>query len=190
MELEDLKQSWKQMDERLSTLDIENKELTRQVMNQKISTVRDKLKRKFMLGLAIVLMLPSMIHLNERVIGNSFSNFTWIALSILFITMAIRQIVWLRDLRGIDCLTQTVQEACVAEVRLRKHIKVGVGIGLLLVTPFFISFFLDLQQWGNVYVLTGASCGAVVGGVFGFFKLRKLMKDVDRLNHTLNEIKE
>lgn len=190
MELEELKQNWKQMDEHLSALKMENKELTRQVMNQKITTVCDKLKRKFMLGLVIVLMIPNLIHLNERVIGNSFNDSTWIALAVLCMAMVIRQIIWLRDLRGIDCLKQTVKEACVAEVKLRKHIKAGVGTCLLLVIPFFIFFFLDLQQWGNEPVMIGAACGLVLGLALGFYKLRKLFKDIDRLNRTLNEIKE
>ena len=86
MELEELKQNWNIMEERLGRLEMEQRQQLNSKVVSKVKQVQDRVLRRFTV---LVLCLPLMSWLLVRNQVYDFSMSTWILLLFLFVAVII-----------------------------------------------------------------------------------------------------
>ena len=141
MELEELKQNWNIMEERLGRLEMEQRQQLNSKVVSKVKQVQDRVLRRFTV---LVLCLPLMSWLLVRNQVYDFSMSTWILLFLFVAVIIARQFTWMLLLRKIDCLKMTVREVCLAESRFRMSFKVGIAVSVLCAVPLLASMIWDM----------------------------------------------
>ena len=111
MELEELKQNWNIMEERLGRLEMEQRQQLNNKVVSKVKQVQDRVLRRFTV---LILCLPLMAWLLVRNQVYDFSVLTWVLLFLFVVVILARQLTWMLLLRKIDCLKMTVREVCLA----------------------------------------------------------------------------
>ena len=183
MELEELKQNWNIMEERLGRLEMEQRQQLNNKVVSKVKQVQDRVLRRFTV---LILCLPLMAWLLVRNQVYDFSVLTWVLLFLFVVVILARQLTWMLLLRKIDCLKMTVREVCLAESRFRMSFKVGIAVSVLCAVPLLVSMIWDMSQMGDRYILIGAWTGLVVGGLIGirlFLKAWSGIKRTERGNN-------
>ena len=158
MELEELKQNWNIMEERLGRLEMEQRQQQNSKVVSKVKQVQDRVLRRFTV---LVLCLPLMSWFLVRNQVYDFSVLTWILLFLFVVVILARQLTWMLLLRKIDCLKMTVREVCLAESRFRMSFKVGdryilIGAWTGLVIGLLIGIRLFLKAWSGIKELKEA----------------------------------
>ena len=101
MELEELKQNWNIMEERLGRLEMEQRQQLNNKVVSKVKQVQDRVLRRFTV---LILCLPLMAWLLVRNQVYDFSVLTWVLLFLFVVVILARQLTWMLLLRKIDCL--------------------------------------------------------------------------------------
>ena len=151
MELEELKQNWNIMEERLGRLEMEQRQQLNNKVVSKVKQVQDRVLRRFTI---VVLCLP---FFSWHIVHNQMCDFSMLTWTLLFLFVAVilaRQLTWMLLLRKIDCLKMTVREVCLAESRFRMSFKVDhyllIGVWTGLVVGMLIGIRLFLKAWSGI----------------------------------------
>ena len=153
MELEELKQNWNIMEERLGRLEMDQRQQLNNKVVSKVKQVQDRVLRRFTI---VVICLPFFCW---YIVHNQICDFslsTWVLLFLFVAVIIARQFTWMLLLRKIDCLKMTVREVCLAESRFRMSFKVGIAVSVLCAVPLLASMIWDMSQMGDRYILIGA----------------------------------
>ena len=190
MELEELKQNWNIMEERLGRLEMEQRQQQNSKVVSKVKQVQDRVLRRFTV---LVLCLPLMSWFLVRNQVYDFSVLTWILLTwiLLFLFVVVilaRQLTWMLLLRKIDCLKMTVREVCLAESRFRMSFKVGIAVSVLCGVPLLASMIWDMSQMGDRYILIGAWTGLVIGLLIGIRLFLKAWSGIKELKEAITDL--
>ena len=168
MELEELKQNWNIMEERLGRLEMDQRQQLNSKVVSKVKQVQDRVLRRFTV---LVLCLPLMSWLLVR---NQVYDFSVLTRMLL--------------LRKIDCLKMTVREVCLAESRFRMSFKVGIAVSVLCAVPLLASMIWDMSQMGDRYILIGAWTGLVVGTLIGIRLFLKAWSGIKELKEAITDL--
>ncbi len=185
MELEELKQNWNIMEERLGRLEMDQRQQLNNKVVSKVKQVQDRVLRRFTV---LVLCLPFMSWLLVRNQAYDFSVLTWVLLFLFVVVILARQLTWMLLLRKIDCLKMTVREACLAESRFRMSFKVGIAVSVLCAVPLLASMIWDMSQMGNRYMLIGVWTGLVVGLLIGIRVFLKAWSGIKELKEAITDL--
>ena len=153
MELEELKQNWNIMEERLGRLEMDQRQQLNNKVVSKVKKVQDRVLRRFTI---VVICLPFFCWYIVHNQMCDFSMSTWVLLFLFVAVIIARQFTWMLLLRKIDCLKMTVREVCLAESRFRMSFKVGIAVSVLCAVPLLASMIWDMSQMGDRYILIGA----------------------------------
>ena len=181
MELEELKQNWNIMEERLGRLEMEQRQQLNSKVVSKVKQVQDRVLRRFTV---LVLCLPLMSWLLVRNQVYDFSMSTWILLFLFVAVIIARQFTWMLLLRKM-----TVREVCLAESRFRMSFKVGIAVSVLCAVPLLASMIWDMSQMGDRYILIGAWTGLVVGTLIGIRLFLKAWSGIKELKEAITDLK-
>ena len=132
MELEELKQNWNIMEERLGRLEMEQRQQLNNKVVSKVKQVQDRVLRRFTI---VVICLPFFCWYIVHNQMCDFSLSTWVLLFLFVAVIIARQFTWMLLLRKIDCQKMTVREVCLAESRFRMSFKVGIAVSVLCAVP-------------------------------------------------------
>ncbi|MBQ7942237.1 MAG: hypothetical protein IJ328_07535 [Muribaculaceae bacterium] len=187
MDLDELKNKWKQLDEHVKAQDDKIRELTDQVMAGKAKSPLKRLKRHCLIGAVLVpLMLPYFLWCYEF-IGLECSE--WMEKTLYVMTWVFIMFTWVReiylymDLSRINVSRVTVVEALRGTIRFRKHYHYGVLIDLIL---GMITIVLMLLCF-NKNLMIGGMIGGLIGGAIGFKLFRYYERKIDELESSLKE---
>ena len=185
MELEELKQNWNIMEERLGRLEMDQRQQLNNKVVSKVKKVQDRVLRRFRI---VVLCLP---FFSWHIVHNQmcdFSMLTWILLFLFVAVILARQLTWMLLLRKIDCLKMTVREVCLAESRFRMSFKVGIAVSVLCAVPLLASMIWDMSQMGDHYLLIGVWTGLVVGMLIGIRLFLKAWSGIKELKEVITDL--
>ena len=149
MELEELKQNWNIMEERLGRLEMDQRQQLNNKVVSKVKKVQDRVLRRFTI---VVICLPFFCWYIVHNQMCDFSMSTWVLLFLFVAVIIARQFTWMLLLRKIDCLKMTVREVCLAESRFRMSFKVGIAVSVLCAVPLLASMIWDMSQMGDRYI--------------------------------------
>ncbi|WP_303208774.1 hypothetical protein [Bacteroides oleiciplenus] len=185
MELEELKQNWNIMEERLGRLEMEQRQQQNNKVVSKVKQVQDRVLRRFTI---VVICLPLLCWLLVHNRAYDFSVLTWILLFLFVAVILARQFAWMVLLRRIDCLKMTVREVCLAEGRFRMSFKVGIAVSVLCAVPLLASMIWDMSRMGDRYLLIGAWTGLAVGLIIGLRLFFKAWSGVKELREAIADL--
>ena len=185
MELEDLKQNWKEMNKRIDNLEKENRSLTERIRKGKAVSAKQRLIRRFRLLVVVCLCSPAcLVNIN---FDGAVGDWTIRLFILFFMVMAAHKGYMCWKLTNIDYNRMTVKEALLSIYQLKKVQRVGTVIGLTLAVPVLLTLFIDFYRAQNEYLLYGAWSGLIIGGIMGLFIRKRIRQEFKEMYDALND---
>lgn len=186
MELEELKKSWKVMDEQIDKLESKNEVPVSQITQKRAVSSQQRLKREFQMMTGVCLMAPFWIMMIQRNV-EGFPDWMVYMFFVFFLTMAVhKRFLWYK-LARMDYKRMTVKEALISTYRLEKYQKWGTLLGISLAVPVLVCFVVELYFLHEVYVLYGAFIGLVIGLFVGWWVRRRIKSEMKAMREALND---
>lgn len=186
MELDDLKTSWRALDERLARTDARIDRLAACVAAGKVTSSLEWLRRRTRLFLLLVSLLPlGFVHL-IRLSGKEPDTATSVCMGIFVCAMLFRQVFLLVLLERIHPERQSVSALCRAVLHFRRCFLWGVVAGVVLAMPLFVSLFsllTDLPE--SDYMLWSFLTGLTLGVAIGLRVFFRMLREVNALHDAL-----
>lgn len=188
MEIDEIKAIWSDMNARLEKNESLNKKILEEIMDNRHQTAKEKLMRYevryLILGIVFSLITP-------------FYYFTGIfplAGCIMFTGIFVFSALW--QVYKIALLKKMRMDVFSTAELLRKSLKFKIVtrlrtiIGLLLMIPFFIIFFILNPALMHPAILIAMGVGLVIGLVIGMADYFRNQKDIDKLISCYKDIQE
>lgn len=185
MELEDLKQGWKEMETRLERMEWQNKELMRQIAYSKVESAQQKLKKNYQRMTLLCLFAPFWSQGVYRLVDGTGLG-AWPFWLFFFAMAYMKGRMW-RMVARLDCQSLTVKEALLAVYRLERWQHTTLLVGPLLALPLLAWFGWLLYQTNDMYLLGGAGFGLIVGGAIGWCVRLRLHRSLRQMREVLAE---
>lgn len=173
-QLEDMKAMWLELNQRISSLEEENRRLAKRAMENNYKSAKEKLLRKysFFIGLElfmIIFIIPNIIFNPEAV--EKYKMVTVIYWCIFF-AFELGIDIYLRyRIKIIDIYNSNITEIAAMAAQNWKIHKIAICIGLPIAIGAVILFGLLLGA--NKFVIYGMITGGVIGMAIGFMQLLK-----------------
>ena len=173
----ELKDLWKQMNERLWALEQENKRMAFNIQRSNYKSAREKLitKYKRMIVIEIIILVVMSFRLFDSMVDERLRIPTLIYWIVFFLIEISIDIYLMQKTKEIDIYKDSIHEIAQKARRNWKIHKAAIFIGLPLAIGFIILYALSLHA--NIYIVYGIFAGAVLGLILGVSILRKFIKD-------------
>ncbi|MCH5240107.1 MAG: hypothetical protein J1F38_07780 [Muribaculaceae bacterium] len=177
-ELCNMKAMWVELNERVSSLEEENRKLARKVINQNFKSTQEKLVRKYSifiaLSLIMVLYMPLFVCFSPFLVEKY--KLATIIYWVLFFLLEAGVDIYLRyRISNIDIYKSSISDiAKLAAQNWRIH-KIGILIGVPLAFGAVILFGLLLDA--NIFLIYGMIVGGVIGFIVGLSQLKKFYEN-------------
>lgn len=189
MNIDELKNSWKNIELRVSHLEDENRRLARKLRNNAAMSYRSNLSRRYIMAIIACIVAPfSLIGINEQ---TPLPMLLIVGYIVFFVVMALLMGYTLYRLRTTDYISIPTKAAIVAVTQLEIMRKRHNLIGYALAVPLLSYIFYFLYQVGHRGMIVGAIVGLVVGFIVGVFIDRRTRRIIRHLRDTLaSELQE
>lgn len=190
MELDELKNKWKQLDNHIKSQDEKIRQLTDQVIAGKVKTPLTTLRRHCIIAaVAVPFMLPFFFWAYNFVgltCGETQKMLLY-ALTCLFVSFIyFRELFFVIELKKINVSKSSAIESLKRTIRFRQQYKWGVIIGIFLGIAFLMVAFASMNQ----EFIIGGIVGGVIGGGLGAKMWRFYNRTINDLESALREWKE
>jgi len=168
MELENLKQSWRDWDARLCAVEAQTRRMAAEAASGRIAASRRRLGLMARLPLAALCASSFAVYPLCARFAPQFGIPAMLFLSLFIVSVAVSHALFLRQLRRLDPLRQTVREVCGGVTRLRRCFLWGVAVKLLFAVPllvFFILGLLDCEPRAAEFLWAAFALGAIIGAL-------------------------
>lgn len=187
MELEDLKRGWTVLDDQAGR-SLKEKEdlLVDEVMNSRMASSQKRLIQRYRITTILCFVCPlCLMHLHNSYI--SLGHWLVYGFGLFFIIMAIcNGRMWWR-LSHLNYLRMTVSESLLETYRLERNKKQGFIIGLVIATPLMAGYLFKLIQIGEIYSVTGACLGLIVGVIAARRIHQRIKREFREMRRVLGE---
>lgn len=167
MELEELKNRWKNLDNHIKEQDKKIKQLTDQIIAGKVKSPLQTLRIHCIIAAIIVPFLLPFFFWAYNFDGLTCADWQkslLYALTLLFVGFTFaRELYFIYDLSKINICKDTAIESLRRTIKFRHHYKWGVLIGLIIGITLIIVVFSSL----NKEFMYGGIIGIIFGGFFG-----------------------
>ena len=176
-ELENFKAMWLELNEKISALEAENRNLARKVVNEKFRSAKEKLIRKynafiFVEVIMILFIFPFFMY-NPFVVEKFriFACVYWLVFFLFEVSMDF----WLKEgIKNIDIYNSSVKEISLQVAKIRKLHKLAVIIGFPVAIGACVLFALAVNA--DKFTIYGMIVGGIIGGVIGIFQLKSFFQ--------------
>lgn len=183
MNIDELKNSWKNIELRVANLEEENRRLARKLRDNAAISYRRNLSRRYLMAIIACIVSPfSLIGINEQYPVPMSLTLCYIA---FFVVMAFSMGYSLYLLCATDYISMPTKEAMIAVTRLEILRKRHNLIGYALAIPLLAYMFYYFYQCGETNMMIGAIVGLVVGFIIGTCIERKTRRIIRQLRDTL-----
>lgn len=185
-DLEQIKKSWKVLDENLQKTEIINKEQIKKIAMEKIQTTFDTWRKRNKYDIFIVIPITLIFAIKWFLQGFIWQPIAWVVVIIVAIIIGQMQ---KKEINAINIQTLSVAELS----RKIEHLQLRNLRGRLLSLPFIVFLIYLLTSVSNFELasITGFAFGALAAFVWGYFDTRKkfatLRKNIQELNDLQSE---
>lgn len=176
-ELENIKVLWQELNQRMESLERDNRMLAREVMNNKYVSAKEKLVKKYtifsIISFVMIIYGFCFIFYNPFIV-EKYKIATCIYWTLFFLFEAFLDLFLSYRLRKIDVYNSNVKEIANLSAQNWKIHKLGIVIGLPLAIGLVILFGLAMNP--NEFVIYGMITGGFVGLLIGLIHLRKFYR--------------
>lgn len=192
MELEELRQSWRELDARLHTADEKIRRMARAAAQGRIDTSRRRIRRSVRRPLFLVWLLPLLIFNFCRILDWHPEPLFYILFGLFLLVILATHIDLLMLLDAIDPVRQTAREAYAGTLRFRRRLLRSVILKGALAVPVIVWIGLSFDPGTGLYTyaLTGFWTGVAVGGAIGIHRLLHLCDEIGQIQRTLHEMEQ
>lgn len=186
MELDDLKTSWRALDERFARTDARIDRLAACVAAGKVTSSLEWLRRRTRLFLFLLASVPFSFVALFRRMPDLHSTGLSVALGLFVCTMLFRQVFLLVLLERIRPERQSVSALCRAVLHFRRCFLWGVVAGVALALPLFALLGCRLAAMPDAEpLLWGFLTGLVLGAVVGLRVFLRMLREIGVLRDAL-----
>jgi hypothetical protein len=190
MELDELKNRWKQLDNHVKSQDEKIRQLTDQVIAGKVKSPLTTLRRHCIIAaVAVPFLLPFFFWTYSFVgltCGETQKTLLY-ALTYLFVSFIFfRELFFVIELKKINVSKTSAIESLKRTIRFRQQYKWGVVIGLFLGIAFLMVDFASMNQ----EFMIGGIFGGIIGGFLGAKMWRFYNRTINDLESALREWNE
>lgn len=189
MNIDELKNSWKNIELRVSHLEAENRRLARKLRNNAAMSYRSNFSRRYIMAIIACIVAPfSLIGINVQ---TPVPISLIVCYVVFFIVMALLMAYTLYRLRKTDYTSIPTKETMVAvtqfEIMRKRHNLIGYALAVPLLSYMFYYFY----QVGQREMIVGAIVGLIVGFIVGLFIESRTRRIIRHLRDTLaSELQE
>lgn len=172
--IEDFKIMWQELNQRISYLENDNRNLIRQMRETNYKTTQEKLVRKyccFIVVEVIMILFMSIFFLYNPLLIEKYRMPALIYWVIFFTIEALFDLFLLFRIKEIDIYTSTIKEVAARSAANWKLHKIGIFIGLPLAFGAILLFALAVDA--NKFTIFGMIFGGVIGFIIGIYQLIK-----------------
>ncbi|MDE6158406.1 MAG: hypothetical protein K2F78_09755 [Muribaculaceae bacterium] len=184
MDLNELKDKWQQLSFDSERLDSDNGRVMSKIQAGKVVSAQQRLaydyKRNACVGFCLPALSPMMI------ISLHFEVWVAVAYGLFGILMAVLSLAMSRRISSVDYMSLPVVEALENVLALRRRIARTRAIGMLLGCVVLASFLGEIIHTNDKTLLWCAALGAVIGGIIGYVKYRRIKQLSDELLGEIN----
>lgn len=177
-ELNDMKNLWRELNERISALEEDNRRLARKVMNENFKTVQEKLIRKytFFIIIAVVMIFYMWIFVwfNPDVV-EKYKVVTSVYWSVFFILEAGIDFYLRHQVKQIDIYNSSVKDIALQAAKNWRVHKIAVFCGIPVAIGAVILFGLLLNA--DMFVIYCMIAGGMIGLLVGIRQLKKFYEN-------------
>ena len=187
MELENLKQSWAELNDRLDRTDEQLRELTDRATRRHADDLRRRTERRLWLPIAAAGLLPLLMYNLSRMDDLKLSPFCLAALCVFVAAAVANNIALLVRLRDIDPIHSTVSEICRRTRRLRRHLLRGLAMQMVLMFVLVLSIVLCITGSGIDGIeplMYGFWGGVAIGLPAGIYRFMQIYGDIAEMEHS------
>lgn len=185
MDLEELKTAWKQQSALADSLQRENAKMRQRLGRHGIMSARDRLVRSYrLLGILALVCVPQ-ISLFPRWFGGH--AWVYIVFALFTAVLGAVNIYMYRRFKQFDPSALSVREALVeitSIIEFRRRFQLW---GRILVGPIVGLLLWQLCDLGEHYTALCGLIGGVIGATVGYFKDRRMKRDLDYIRQQLND---
>lgn len=190
MELDELKNKWKALDEHIKSQDNKIQHLTDQIIAGKVKSPLDTLRRHCIIAAIFVPFMLSFFFWTYDFVGLTCGEsqklllytLTWLFVGFTFV----REVYFIFDLKDINISKATAVESLQQTIRFRKHYKWGVTIDLIIGIVFLAVVFTSMNQM----FMFGGIVGGIIGSLVGIKMYRFYNRTINNLESALREWNE
>lgn len=176
-ELQEIKNMWAEINNRLIHLEEENRRLARKAINEKYKNAQERLISKYRTFIIIEVIMIIYVYLfifYNPMVGEKYKLLTTIYWIIFFIGETAFDSYLMYRVQEIDIYGSSVREITRKAALNWKIHKIGIAIGFPLAIGAVVLFALAMDA--NEFVYMGMTVGFIVGLVIGLRQLYKFMK--------------
>ena len=187
MELGELKNKWKELDKHVKAQDEKIRELTDQIIANKVKSPLVMLRRHCVVAAIFVpFMLPFFFWVYNYVGLNcpEWQKMLLYALTWLFVVFTfMRELYLYFDLKPINIGRETALEALKRIIQFRKHYNRGVLIDMVIGGVLMLVMLSSF----DIAFLAGGLIGLIGGGIVGAKMYKKYIVAIDEMEQSLRE---
>lgn len=187
MELDELKNRWKSLDNHIKEQDKKIKQLTDQIIAGKVKSPLQTLRMHCIIAAIFVPFMLPLFFLTYEFVGLNcpeWQKTLLYAITFLFVGFTFaRELYFIYDLSKIDINRETAPESLHRTIKFRRHYKWGVLIDLIIGIAFITVAFSAL----NKEFMYGGFIGGIVGGFIGTKLYRFYNRTINTLESALLE---
>ncbi|GAT63983.1 hypothetical protein [Paludibacter jiangxiensis] len=188
MELDEIKNSWNELNQRLEKTEVLNKRLINEMLNTRHQSAKDKLMR-FEVAFLILCIVFSGFVMTLFFTG-VYSVSMVILMEAVFILCGIWQVYKIYLLNRMQIDTCSTTELLQKAIRYKVLTRMRTVVGLIAIIPILVLFVLFNKGLHNTAEMTGFIVGAGVGLSIGLLLFFKKMKDIDSLIKSYKDLKD
>ena len=187
MELEELKNKWKELDNYVKSQDEKIRELSDQVISNKVKSPSAMLRRHCVISVCFIPFLLPFFFWAYGFVGLNCPE--WQKMLLYMLTWAFvvycfaLEIHFIFDLKDINVGRETALQAIKRIIQFRKHYKNGVLIAAVMGGVLML---VMLSSFNSAF-LTGGIVGLIIGSIFGAKMYKKYINAINEIEQALQE---
>jgi len=189
MEIDEIKSIWNDMNARLEKNESLNKKILNEIMDNRHQTAKEKLM-KYEVRYLVISAAFSLITPFYYYSAGIFPLAGCIMFSGLFLLAAIWQVYKIVLLRKMKMDEFSTSELLQKSLKFKIITRLRTIIGLSLMIPFFVIFFMLNPRLMQPTILAVMGVGVVVGLIIGLTDYFRNQKDIDKLINCYKDIHE
>jgi hypothetical protein len=188
MELDEIKNSWNELNQRLEKTEVLNKRLINEMLNTRHQSAKDKLMRFEVVFLIFCIVFSGFVM--AMFFADVYSVSMVLLMETVFILCGIWQVYKIYLLNRMQIDTCSTTELLQKAIRYKVLTRMRTVVGLIALIPILALFVLFNKGLHNAAEMTGFIVGASVGLSIGLLLFFKKMKDIDSLIKSYKDLKD
>ena len=175
--IQDFKEMWNTLNERLARVEDENRKMAREIRYGKHKTAQEKLIRKyrgFIIVEAVMIIAVTLFITNNPFVNEKYRLLTLLYWVGFFLLEVIVDFYLMMKVSNMNLHTATVTQISNYAKQCWKIHKIFIIIGLPLAIGAIILFALLMDA--DKFVIAGMICGGVIGVLIGLNQLREFIR--------------